>query len=82
MAPLWISDAVGRVLGPVPEGALRELVTTGRLKSISSASRDGKAWRPVAEFPELSRLLTAPAPDARHQEERASATKVRAALAR
>ena len=78
---LWISDSIGRVLGPLAEAALRDLVTTGRLKRIASASRDGKAWRPVAEFPELCQLMVLPAPGARREQERAAAVRLRAELA-
>src|SRR3712207_5079549 len=60
MASYWIGDDSGRVLGPLTLTALRDLVGSGRLRTASRASRDGRQWVPLREFTEIADLFTAP----------------------
>lgn len=64
MADYWIGDAAGRILGPLGLQVLSDLVSAGRLTGIARASRDGRTWAPVKEFPELVSLLAAGDKDA------------------
>ncbi len=80
MAEFWIADAAGRVLGPVGLTVLEDLTTTGRLKDLVRASRDGKNWKPLSEIPELARLGVAPAPADRRSQESETARHHRALL--
>ncbi|EPX65183.1 hypothetical protein D187_000608 [Cystobacter fuscus DSM 2262] len=57
MSNYWIGDSVGRVLGPLTLQSLRELVSSGRLKAVTRASRDGEAWEPIAQFNEVKDLF-------------------------
>jgi uncharacterized protein (TIGR02266 family) len=69
----WIGDSIGRVLGPLTLQSLRALISSGRLKAVTRASRDGETWEPIAQFSEVRDLLRAvaeaPRPDARQQVE-------------
>ena len=47
MSNYWIGDSVGRVLGPLTLQSLRELVSSGRLKAVTRASRDGERQHAV-----------------------------------
>lgn len=64
MSTYWVVDDSGRILGPVSDSVIRDLVTRGRLQRLTKGSRDGKTWLPLAALPELSSLtgLQAPAP--------------------
>ncbi|WNG29984.1 molecular chaperone DnaJ [Cystobacter fuscus] len=57
MSNYWIGDSVGRVLGPLTLQSLRELVSSGRLKAVTRASRDGESWEPIAQFNEVKDLF-------------------------
>jgi uncharacterized protein (TIGR02266 family) len=58
MSNYWIGDSVGRVLGPLTLQSLRELVSSGRLKAVTRASRDGESWEPIAQFNEVKDLFS------------------------
>lgn|GEM_PF-349411 len=58
----WVADNLGRVLGPLALQALRELISSGRLKAAVRASRDGTQWVAVQELPELRDLFVPPRP--------------------
>lgn len=57
MATFWISDAKGRVLGPVTLEVLRDLAGAGRVTEVTQVSRDGHAWLPATQVPEVLALL-------------------------
>ena len=57
MSNYWIGDSVGRVLGPLTLQSLRELMSSGRLKAVTRASRDGESWEPIAQFNEVKDLF-------------------------
>ncbi len=58
----WVADNLGRVLGPLALQALRELISSGRLKAAVRASRDGNTWVALQELPELRDLFAAAQP--------------------
>ncbi|ATB28315.1 TIGR02266 family protein [Melittangium boletus] len=74
MSNYWIGDSIGRVLGPLTLQSLRALISSGRLKAVTRASRDGENWEPIAQFTEVKDLLSAaaavPPVSAREQSER------------
>ncbi len=78
MTNYWIGDDMGRVLGPMPLAALRDLIGSGRLKAVTRASRDGNTWTPIADFEEVRDLLARarPSPEADLQ----GAERIRAQL--
>lgn len=57
MSDYWISDAQGRVLGPVGLEVLRHLVMAGRLRDLTEASRDGRNFAALTSFPEVTSLV-------------------------
>ena len=76
MSNYWIGDSVGRVLGPLTLDSLRSLVSSGRLKAVTRASRDGECWEPIAQFNEVKDLLRAQRPAS--TDEAQQATRLRA----
>ncbi|WP_366823847.1 J domain-containing protein, partial [Myxococcus xanthus] len=58
----WVADHLGRVLGPLALQALRELISSGRLKAAVRASRDGTNWVALPELAELSDLFASARP--------------------
>jgi uncharacterized protein (TIGR02266 family) len=72
----WISDTVGRVLGPLTLQALRDLIGSGRLKAVTRASRDGSTWIPIQNFEEVRDLISTAAPPPEKQQ----AEKIRTLL--
>lgn len=58
MADYWVGDQAGRRLGPVGFEVLRDLINSGRLVWLDKVSRDGVNFRPIAEFPEISGLIS------------------------
>ncbi|MFY2563835.1 TIGR02266 family protein [Corallococcus terminator] len=74
----WVADNLGRVLGPLALQALRELISSGRLKAAVRASRDGTQWVAVQELPELRDLFTArPSPAMEQQQAERLRTQLR-----
>jgi len=61
MSNYWIGDSIGRVLGPLTLQSLRALISSGRLKAVTRASRDGENWEPIGQFTEVKDLLSATA---------------------
>ncbi|GHG65803.1 TIGR02266 family protein [Comamonas sp. JC664] len=58
------------MLGPLALQALRELISSGRLKAAVRASRDGTNWVALQELPELSDLFASarPSPSVEQQQ--------------
>ncbi|MBX5483813.1 MAG: PilZ domain-containing protein, partial [Myxococcaceae bacterium] len=80
MADYWISDAEGRVLGPVGLEVLRDLLAAGRISGVTKVSRDGTTWTPIEQHPEvLAPAQARTAPD-RAAREQADAQRLRAQL--
>ncbi len=79
MANFWVSDSVGRVLGPLTLQALRELVGAGRLRNAVKASRDGNTWMALQELEELKDLLgqVKPSPSMEQQQAERLRTQLR-----
>ncbi|NTX38445.1 TIGR02266 family protein [Myxococcus sp. CA033] len=75
----WVADNLGRVLGPLALQALRELISSGRLKAAVRASRDGTQWVAVQELPELRDLFAAtrPSPSVEQQQAERLRTQLR-----
>lgn len=71
MTNYWIGDSVGRVLGPLTLNSLRELISSGKLKAVTRASRDGASWEPIAQFNEVRDLLNAARPQLVSQQQQA-----------
>lgn len=57
MASYWVADTQSRVLGPMSLDVLRDLAKAGKVHSLTQISRDGKAWLPLAEVPEVAELF-------------------------
>lgn len=57
MSQWWVADSEARVLGPVSLEALAEAAATGKLKDVRVASRDGRSYAPIAQFPEVLQAL-------------------------
>ena len=57
MAEVWISDAEGRVLGPMPLEVVKQLAAGGHVHDIRRVSNDGKRWSTAHSFPELVPFL-------------------------
>jgi uncharacterized protein (TIGR02266 family) len=77
MANFWIGDAVGRVLGPMEFEVLRDLVAFNRIRGITRVSRDGEAWIPVNEDPDLAPLVAAQEAQLRSTRDQETARKLR-----
>ncbi len=77
----WVSDAEGRVLGPLPLQTLTELVAAGRIREVANVSRDGDRWVPLSAVPEVHSLFQGPEASAREQEEFKKANQLRTQLA-
>lgn len=57
MSDYWISDAQGRVLGPIGLEVLRHLVQAGRLRDLTAASRDGRTFAALTSFPDVASII-------------------------
>lgn len=80
MSDYWISDAEGRVLGPVGLTVLGDLLGAGRITGVTKVSRDGTTWSPLEQHPELLRLTQAASAPDRSEREKADAQKLRTQL--
>ena len=78
MAEVWISDAEGRVLGPMPLEVVKQLAAGGHVHDIRRVSNDGKRWSTAHSFPELVPFLKSQATPADAQVQQAA--KLRAQL--
>lgn len=59
----WVRDVEGRVFGPAKLLVVQDLLTRGRLRGVTEASRDGILWGKANGFTELAPHLAAtPAP--------------------
>lgn len=76
MSDYWISDAQGRVLGPVGLEVLRHLVMAGRLRDLTAASRDGRNFGPLNSFPEVAALIAEATHAQRAEEDRQEARRL------
>ena len=77
MPDVWIRDEVGRVLGPIGVAVLRDLIAAGRLAAIQWASRDGNAFVPIAQVPEVADLV---AREARRLDDQLEAERIWAVI--
>jgi uncharacterized protein (TIGR02266 family) len=57
---------------------MRELVSSGRLKAVTRASRDGESWEPIAQFNEVKDLFSTLRPGS--ADESGQAARLRAQL--
>ncbi|WP_434383207.1 PilZ domain-containing protein [Melittangium boletus] len=80
MSNYWIGDSIGRVLGPLTLQSLRALISSGRLKAVTRASRDGEHWEPITQFSEVRDLLSAAAAVHPPENARAQAERLRQQL--
>lgn len=53
----WVRDADGRVFGPAKLLVVQDLLSRGRLRGVTSASRDGVLWARASAFSELEPFL-------------------------
>lgn len=56
----WLADADARVLGPLSLEVIRDLALKGKLAEVRAISRDGKAFAPAREVPEIHALIASP----------------------
>jgi hypothetical protein len=56
-ADYWLADSEARVLGPITLEVVRDLSLRGKLNDVRAVSRDGKAFVPLREMPELQNAL-------------------------
>jgi uncharacterized protein (TIGR02266 family) len=80
MSDYWISDAEGRVLGPVGLVVLKDLLEARRITQVTRVSLDGQAWQPLQSVPELQRLWADQDPQGRRVRQQQEAARLRAHL--
>lgn len=54
----WVRDDEGRVFGPAKLLVVQDLLSRGRLRGVTDASRDGILWSKASGFAELAPHLT------------------------
>ncbi len=60
IADYWLADSEARVLGPISLDVVRDLAVRGKLGDVRAVSRDGKAFVPLRDMPELAAVLGQP----------------------
>jgi uncharacterized protein (TIGR02266 family) len=76
MSDYWISDAQGRVLGPIGLEVLRHLVQAGRLRDLTEASRDGRHFAELRSFPEVANLIAEASTTHREEQDKQEALRL------
>lgn len=59
MTDYWLADADAKILGPVNVEVITDMAQSGKLKGVRAVSRDGRAFAPLQQFPEVANALSA-----------------------